>query len=150
MTAKQFLSRARSLDGEIDDLLSSKQSVIDEVTKVTQNYDADGAQSTKNPHKFDRLIELESLIDAKVDEQVQAKTEILKVIFRLQDERQRRVLCLYYTVKDEKTGRPLTWEQVAVELHYSWKQTRRIHAKALVEVEAMLKKLRQTDASGVD
>ena len=29
-------------------------------------------------------------------------------------------------------GKPLTWEQVAVELHYSWKQTRRIHGRALV------------------
>ena len=138
MTAKQFMNRARHLDGEIDALRESRRSAFETVTRVTQNYNTDGAQSSRNPHKFERLAELEDYIDQKVDEQLRAVHEILETIMEVQDERQRKVLTLYYTVKDSKTGKPLTWEQVAVELHYSWKQTRRIHGKALAAVDKIL------------
>lgn len=139
MTAKQWLGRARYLDRVINNLLESKQSAFDSVTRITQNYNSDGAQATKNPHKFDSLAELESFIDEKLDEYVRVVQEILKTIMLVPDERQMNVLILYYTVKDEKTGKPLTWEQVAVELHYSYKQTRRIHGKALAAVERILR-----------
>jgi len=132
------LSRARHLDGEIDDLMAKKQTAFDALTRVTQNYTTDGAQSSKDPHKFDRYAELMQTLDDLTDQYLAALLEITETIAKVEDERQRRVLTLYYTVKDKATGRPLTWEQVAVTLHYSWKQTRRIHAKALQAVEEIL------------
>lgn len=138
MTAKQYLSRARYLDGEIDDKLEQKKTAFDQLTRVTQNYDSDGASSTKDPHKFDRLAELQILLDKLTDEYVNTLVEITETISQVQDERQRRVLTLYYTVKDKDTKKPLTWEQVAVRLHYSWKQTRRIHARGLAAVDRIL------------
>ena len=136
MTAKQYLSRARHLDNELNDMLLKKQAAFDTLTRVTQNYNSDGAQSTKDPHKFDSYATLMAMCDALTDEYFTALCEITGTIAKERDERQRRVLTLYYTVKDG--GRPLTWEQVAVILHYSWKQTRRIHAKALQAVEVIL------------
>ena len=140
MTAKQYLSRARWLDGEINDKLELKKTVFDQLTRITQNYDSDGSQSTADPHKFDRLAELNIMLDKMTDDYVKTLVEITETISQVQDEKQRRVLTLYYTVKDKQTGRPLTWEQVAVMLHYSWKQTRRIHARALAEVERIMSK----------
>lgn len=137
-TAKEYLSRARHLDGEIDDLMSKKQTAFDALTRVTQNYSTDGAQASKDPHKFDRYAELMAMLDNLTDQYFATMLEITETITKVEDERQRRVLTLYYTVKDNATGRPLTWEQVAVALHYSWKQTRRIHAKALQTVEEII------------
>ena len=137
MTAREFLIRARHLDQEINAAEELKRTVRDTLTKTTQSYDSDGAQSTKNPHKFDRLAELMDKVDALTDAYISALVEITETISKVQDGRQRRVLMLYYTVKD-KTGRPLTWEQVAVEMHYSWKQTRRLHAKALQAVDEIM------------
>lgn len=138
MTAKQYLNRARHLDEEINVLLLAKQSAFESLTRITQNYDSDGATGTKDPHKYDRLVEIIGILDSKTDEYVKALEEILETIMLVSDERQRKVLTLYYTVKDKKTNKPLTWEQVAVELHYSWKQTRRIHGRALSAVDEIL------------
>ena len=137
-SAKQYLSRARHLDNDINVLLLARASAYESLTRVTQNYDGDSTTGTKDPHKYDRLVELSAMIDSKTDEYVDALKDILQTIMMVPDDRQRNVLTLYYTAKDEKTGKPLTWEQVAVELHYSWKQTRRIHGRALQSVEDIM------------
>lgn len=139
MTAKQYLNRARHLDTEIDVLLKAKQAAYEAVTRITQNYEGDVTTGTKDPHKYDRIAELIDIIDRKTDEYVDTLEEIMQTIMLVEDDRQRNVLALYYTAKDPKTHKPLTWEQVAVDLHYSWKQTRRIHARALSTVDNIIK-----------
>lgn len=138
MTAKQYLNRARYLDTEIEVLLKAKQAAYEAVTRTTQNYDSDGATGSKDPHKYDRIAELIEAIDRKNDEYINTLKGIIQTIMLVSDDRQRNVLTLYYTAKNQKTGKPLTWEEVAVELHYSWKQTRRIHNRALIEIDSIL------------
>ena len=112
-------------------MLRLVQSTRESLENTTQNYSSDGAQATKNPHKFDRLVELESLVDAKIDEQIAMKAEILATIMQLEDRRQRLVLMEYYVEMK-------TWEQVAVDLNYSYMHITRIHGYALKEVERCL------------
>ena len=75
--ARAFLNRARNIDHEIDVLLKTEDETRERVMSITQRYDGDGAQSTKDPHKFDKLAELSNLIDQKTDELVSVKAEIL-------------------------------------------------------------------------
>lgn len=124
MTAKQFLSRGRWIEREITSLIRTRDETRDRLTHITQNYDGDGAQSTKDPHKFDALVELEYKLDERIDELCAVKTEILDAIGKLEDSRERLALQLYYI--DMKS-----WEQVAVELHYSWRQTMYIRKQAI-------------------
>lgn len=131
MTAKQYLNRVRRIDKEISALLRLVQKTRESLLTVTQNYDSDGAQSTKNPHKYDRLVELESMVDQKIDEQIQMKADILGTIMQLDDRRQRLVLMEYYIEMK-------TWEQVAVDLNYSYMHVTRIHGYALKEVQKIL------------
>ena len=130
-TAKQYLNRVRRIDKEIAALLRLVQSTRESLESITQNYNSDGAQSTKNPHKFDRLVELESLVDAKIDEQIAMKAETLETIMKLQDRRQRMVLMGYFIEMK-------TWEQVAVDLNYSYQHVMRLYGYALKEVERCL------------
>ena len=130
-TAKQYLNRVRRIDKEIAALLRLVQSTRESLETITQNYNSDGAQSTKNPHKFDRLVELESLVDAKIDEQIAMKAETLETIMKLQDRRQRMVLMGYFIEMK-------TWEQVAVDLNYSYQHVMRLYGYALKEVERCL------------
>ena len=134
MTAKQWLGRARNIDHEIDNLIREKQRTKDRLTKITQSYESDGAQMTKDPHKFDRLAELENEIDQQVDELVETKREIIAVIKQLPDRRQRLVLMSYYI-----GGK--TWEQTAVDLHYSYMHVMRLHGYALKDVENITGKM---------
>ena len=131
MTAKQYLNRVRRIDKEIEALLRLVQRTRESLETVTQNYDSDGAQSTKNPHKYDRLVELESLVDEKIDQQIALKAEILATIMKLHDRRQRLVLMEYYVEMK-------TWEQVAVDLNYSYMHITRIHGYALKEVQKLI------------
>lgn len=131
MTAKQYLNRARRIDNEINALLELVQTTRESLESITQNYDSDGSQSTKNPHKFDRLVELESLVDEKVDELIALKTEILGTISKLKDNRQRIILTEYYLKMQ-------TWEQVAVDMHYSFQHVMRMHGYALKEITRLI------------
>lgn len=112
-------------------MLRLVQSTRASLETITQNYNSDGAQSTKNPHKFDRLVELESLVDAKIDEQIALKSEIITTIMKLPDRRHRLCLMEYYVEMK-------TFEQVAVDMNYSWRQIMNIHGHALKEVERCL------------
>ena len=131
MTAKQFLSRGRWIEREISALMRTRDETRDRLTHITQNYDGDGAQSTKDPHKFDALVELEYKLDERIDALCAVKTEILDTICKLEDSRERLALQLYYI--DMKT-----WEEVCVEMNYSWKQIMRIRKRAIANVEALL------------
>ena len=129
--ARQYLSRAKGIDHEIDNLMKAETETRERILSITQRYDGDGAQSSKDPHKFDRLAELSSLIDQKIDELVIVKEEILQMIGRLPEQRQRNVCTSYYV-------RMKTFEQIAVEEHYSYRQVKRIHSKSLLLVDGYL------------
>ena len=131
MNAKYFLSRGRWLEREITALMQTRDETRSRLTRVTQNYEADGAQSTKDPHKFDALLELEDKLDERIDALCSVKTEILEAIGKLEDGRERLVLQLYYI--DMKS-----WEQVAVDLNYSWRQTMNIRKRAIRNIEAII------------
>ena len=126
--ARQWLGRARSIDREIKTLEKTVQETRDQVLSITQNYSSDGAQSTKNPHKFDRLVELEQLVEQMKEELCKTKTEILETINTVPDGRQRTVLMDYYI-------RGMTLEQTAVEMHYSYANVKKIRAKAIRYLE---------------
>ena len=132
MTAKQYLNRVRRIDDDISELLETKKKARDALTRMTQNYDADGVQSTKDPHKFDSLVVLDSLIDDMIDQQVSLKTETLRTISCLKDNRLRILLEKYYINLK-------TWEQIAKEMHYSYSHLMRMHGYALYAVEEILK-----------
>lgn len=131
MTAKQFMNRARRVDKEIAALEQMIERTRDNLTRITQNYDSDGAQSTKDPHKYDRLLELEGVVAEKIDEQIRMKKEIIETISQLKDRRQRIVLTEYYLNMK-------TWEQVAVDINYSYMHVTRIHGYALKEVQRII------------
>jgi len=131
LTAKQYMNRVRRVDQEIQMLERMIQKTRDSVESITQKYDGDGAQATKNPHKFDRLVELEGLVDQKIQEQLTLKAETLLTIGKLKDRRQRMILTEYYLEMK-------TWEQVAVDIGYSYQHVMRLHGYALKAVSEIM------------
>lgn len=129
-SVRQWLGRARGINREIEALLNTKKETRDQLLRITQNYSADGAQSTKDPHKYDRLAELDSLIDQKVDELLVMKAEITNAISSVQDGRQRTVLLSYYV-------RCKTQEGIAVEEKYSYRTVKRLLREGISEIEKL-------------
>ena len=131
MNARTWLLRARRLDEEIAGLLETRDAEFTRVTSITQKLSGSVVQTSKDPHKYDRLVELEMEIDNAVDELIRVKGEVLSGIMRLEDGRHRKILRLRYV--DGKT-----FEEIAVMIKYSYKQTRRLHAAALWKMEEVL------------
>ena len=92
MTAKQFLGRARWADKEIVSLMRTRDETFDRLTHITQSYDGDGAQVTKDPHKFDSYVALEQKLDQMIDELCDIKLEIINVLSQLKDTRELMIL----------------------------------------------------------
>lgn len=128
MTARQWLGRARSIDSEIKALIATHDKTLALLTKVTQSYSADPVSASKDPHKFDKLAELNDTINAKIDMLVDVKQEITDAIYQLEDGRYRAILQMYYV-------NGLTLEEVAAQMHYTWRWTTKLKKRAVAEIE---------------
>ena len=131
VNAWKWLDRARTIDREIEALLAAKDEARDQLTKITQSYESDGSQSSKDPHKFDRLAELESFIDEKVDQLEKTKVEILAEINKLESGKQRTVLIDYYV-------RCMTFEEIAAATGRSFRNVAYTKKRGVQAVEKNL------------
>lgn len=131
MNARQWLGRARYIDREINALETALADARDAATRITQNYEADGAQTTKDPHKLDRLAEYADMLAGKREELIEVKCEIAGAILRLDDGRHRTLLTLYYIC-----GK--SWEEVAAEMHYQFSHVMRMRNESISAFEKMI------------
>ena len=74
-----------------------------------------------------RLVDLDAKIAAEIMKYTAAVDEITTAIKCVEDERLQTLLYLRY-VKGER------WEQIAVAINYAWRQTHRLHRKAIMNV----------------
>ena len=131
MNAKEYLSQARYLDARIN-------SKIKQVEQL--NYLATSATSVlsgmpHNPNKatskmaaiVGKIVDLQAEINHDIDTLVDLKREIRSLIKAIpnveyQTQLEKRYLCFQ------------SWEQIAVDLNYSWRQIIRLHGRALQEI----------------
>ena len=128
MTTKEWFSRGRRLDAHINSLLATRDKLKASAESITPNYDGIVVDGTRDPHKYDGLVQMEDMIDREVDRLYAVKQEILAVILKMKDNRYRDVLTKRYI--DNKT-----WEQIAVEMNYSFRRVIQLHGEALKAAE---------------
>lgn len=131
MTTKQWLSRALRIDGEIYSLMETRDREKQKLTSITAKLTGDPVQTTHDPHKFDRLVELNAAIDKLIDNQLAIKTEIITAIGLLNKPIYRRILLLKYV-----DG--MTLPAIAEAVHISQRHTERLHGRALDEMGAVI------------
>ncbi|MBQ1792159.1 MAG: DUF1492 domain-containing protein [Oscillospiraceae bacterium] len=128
MTAKEYLSQAYRLDQRIERKLEDRDRMRAKLVKAT-------AQLTGMPRGSGtdwtdaavRVMEYEQQIAAEIEELCRVKTEIRAVIDAVEDKRYRELLTARYL--DQKR-----WEQIAVDMHYSYMQVHRLHKEALQSI----------------
>lgn len=131
MTTKEWFSRGRRLDAHINSLLATRDKLKASAESITPNYDGIVVDGTKDPHKYDGLVQMEDMIDREADRLYAVKQEILAVILKMKDNRYRDVLTKRYI--DNKT-----WEQIAVEMNYSFRRVIQLHGEALKAAEEFI------------
>ena len=100
--------------------------------KITSNLDGDRVQTTPDPDKWSLLIskrmEIQELINAEITNGYEKMKEIEESIADL-DERGKLLMRLRYISC-------MNWEEIAVNMHYTWQHMHRIHAECLKQVES--------------
>ena len=134
MTAKEYLSQARTLDMRIKSKLQQIESLNELATSCTVVY----SDMPRNPNHGGSKVEtavikiIEESLKRDVDNLVELKKEIMATIHAVSDVElqtllEKRYLCF------------LSWEKIAVEMHYSIQHIYRMHDTALSCVAAIMR-----------
>lgn len=117
----------------IDCKLEQINGLRDRLTSISSPM-GERVQGTKDPDKFtdpvSKIIELENEINADIDKLVDLKSEARKSIEQLNDDREK--LVLYKRYFENKT-----FEQISVEMNYSWRRIHQFHSDALMQLEIL-------------
>ena len=134
MQAKEFLNKIRYIDMMIDCKLEQIKNLRDKLTSISSPMGniGDKVQSSKDPDKFtntiSKIVELENEINNDIDKLVDLKSIARKAIESLDDDVEKMVL--YKRYFENKT-----FEQISVELNYSWRRIHQFHSDALKNLE---------------
>lgn len=132
MTTKDYLNQISRLNrminnklvelSQLKDLACSISAITNEErVMTTPNFDKIGTKQTK-------IDEIERNIDALVDDYIIKRDKIVSQIDSMEDENVYNVLFSRYIEKK-------TFEVIATEMNYSWRQTIRLHGVALKRFE---------------
>ena len=128
---KAYLERYKKADREIDRLceeLSRWRALATKITPVLSQEPAGGHEGENQIElAVKKIIALEGQINAKIDDLLKIKQQVEKAIQTVQDGTLREVLIQRYILGKR-------WEQIAVDMNYSWRRIYQLHGKALLQL----------------
>lgn len=138
-TARDFLSQAYRIDQRINSKLEQVESLNELATKATSTLtgmprNSNRATSTM-ADAVAKIIDLQAEINCDIDSLVDLKREIVSVIKSIEH-------LEYQTLLEKRYLCFLTWEQIAVDMHYSLRWVHIIHAKTLNLLDTKLEERR--------
>lgn len=134
--AKSFLQQVELCDKHINSKLEQVAQLRELATKITATWKQDvvsgGGDQDKIGNAVAKIIDLEEEINTAVDEFVDKKRKVSCVIEKIQDPDQVDVLYKRYFHYEP-------WEQIACEMHMTYRNVCYIHGKALQTVNEIMK-----------
>ena len=144
MTAKEYLNQAYRLDQRINSKIEQVTSLNELATKCTSSLagmpKAPNQATSTMTEAVTKIVDLQAEINRDIDTLVDLKREIVSVIKQVENLEyqtllEKRYLCFH------------TWEQIAVDMHYSGKWIQKLHDRALDVVADILKAKSVHDSS---
>ena len=128
----KYLKRYINLDREIERKLEEVARLRSKLTRVTEVFTAEprggGSIYGKTEEILAKIVDLEKEIDADIDRLISIRDNIKAIIEAVEDDRER--LLLQYRYLDGRT-----FEEIAVQMNYSWRQIHRLHSQALTNLK---------------
>lgn len=125
-----YLKRYGAVDKRIDQECEELAKWNCRATKVTPTYSdmpKGGETSDKVQTSVEEMDEIREQLNADMKELTKIKVEIMGAIKTVNDETLQNVLIMRYI-----SGK--TWEQIAVDMHYSYQWTCELHGRALKQL----------------
>lgn len=135
MGAKEYLEQVKLFDVRINNYLEELERLKSLVTKVTSTWKGDVVSGGGNQDKLGdaiaRIVDLQHEVNQAIDDYVDKRNEIGAILDKIADPDQLRVLYKRYF-----DG--LTWEQIACDMHMTYRNVCYIHGRALQSVGKLL------------
>ena len=132
MTTKEYLGQISRLNRMINNKLTEIAQLKDMAASISAPQNGDRVQTTPNfdkiGTKYAKIDEMERKIDGMVDELVDKKEKIIQQIDSMEDENT-------YNILFARSIERKTFEVIATEMKYSWRQVIRLHGTALKQFE---------------
>ena len=132
MDTKQYLNQISRLDRMINNKLAEISQLRELAMSVSAVKNEERVQNTPNFDKigtaYCKIEEMEEKLDKLIDEFVDKKNLIISQIDKIENETYYEILFARYIEKK-------TFEKIADEMTYSWRQVIRLHGRALQEFE---------------
>lgn len=137
METREYLEQYIYAKQEIAALRHEADELRKEAQSISISFGESGGNGQPNadkiPRAVEKITEVESRIEARANDLADLREEIYETIQCVQDCKLRTVLTMRYI-----SG--MSWEKIAVEMHYSHKHvTKNLHSQALEEVRKILK-----------
>lgn len=134
MKAKQYLRQVRRLDNTINAKIEQIETLRSMTTNITTTLNPDRVQESKSHDKIEKLIvkiiDLEREIINDIDALIDLKREVMHKIEAVQDDNYKLLLTLRYLNFK-------TWEQIAVEMNFTFQWVHELHKRALINFEEL-------------
>jgi RNA polymerase sigma factor (sigma-70 family) len=128
----KYLKRYVWLNKKIDRKYAEIERWRTMLGKVTAQYTSQpkggGSIYGKTEEILAKTVDLEKEIDADVDRLISIRDNIKAIIEAVEDDREK--LLLQYRYLDGRT-----FEEIAVQMNYSWRQIHRLHSRALTNLK---------------
>ena len=132
MTTKEYLCQISRLDRMINNKLSEISQLRELAMSVSAVKNEERVQTTPNFDKigtaYCKIEAMEEKLDNLIDEFVDKKNLIISQIDKIENETYYEILFARYIEKK-------TFEKIADEMNYSFRNTTRLHGRALREFE---------------
>lgn len=132
MDTKQYLNQISRLDRMIKNKLLEISQLRELSMSVSAITNEERVQTTPNFDKigtsYAKIDDMERNLDSMIDEYIDKKNEIISQIDSMEDEIHYEILFGRYIEKK-------TFEKIAADINYSFRNTTRLHGKALQEFE---------------
>ena len=132
MTTKEYLSQISRLNRMIQNKLSDISQLRELSLGISAISNEERVQSTPNHDKlgtaYCKIEAMEEKLNEMVDEYVDKKEMIISQIDNMEDE-------TYYDILFSRYIEKKTFEKIASDMNYSFRNTTRLHGKALQEFE---------------
>lgn len=135
MNVKQYLRQIWRLDNIINAKLDQVTELRSLAEKITSQPRHDATQVVGGSDRISdivsKIVDLETEINKSIDELIDLKQEIMALIDSMPNDDYKLLLTLRYLNYK-------TWEEIAVEMNYTYRWIHVLHGRALAEFEKIL------------
>lgn len=132
MTTKDYLNQISRLNRMINNKLAEVSQLRELFRSISAVKNEERVMSSSDPDKigstYAKIDEMEHNLDNMIDEYIEKKDLIIGQIDGIENEN-------YYNILFSRYIEKKTFEVIATEMKYSWRQIIRLHGKALKSFE---------------